>query len=489
MGRNAKVEFGDFQTPYGLARSVCDLLRQLGVSPRSIVEPTCGKGSFLQAATDMFPAARLLGFEINPDYVAQANDVVQATIRCRNFFDMDWPETLAGLQDPVLIVGNPPWVTNSAMGSIRGGNLPVKSNFRRLNGLDALTGKSNFDISEWMLSHLLESLSGKDAVLAMLCKTAVARKVLHNAWSRNLHLGTASVFRIDAAAHFGVSVDACLLVCVVRPGGRNRECAVYRDLEQTGTADSVYAYRDGRLVADLDAFDTYGYLYGRSPLKWRSGIKHDCSPIIELRPRGDNTFENGLGDIVRLESTHLYPMFKSSELTKPRPIPSRYMLVTQRTIGEDTSPIQYEAPQTWSYLQSNADRLDRRASSIYRNRPRFSIFGVGPYSFAPWKVAISGFYKRLDFRSIGPTDGKPVMLDDTCYFLPCETRHDATVLAKLLNSDAANGFLRSAIFWDTKRPITAQALTNLNLSRLADEARVRLPEWRPMSDTPPLFGS
>ena len=170
-------------------------------------------------------------------------------------------------------------------------------------------------------------------------------------------------------------------------------------------------------------------------------------------------------------------MLKSSELVKPHPTPSRYMLVTQRLVGEDTPRIAREAPRTWDYLQSHADRLDARASSIYRNRPRFSVFGVGPYSFAPWKVAISGFYKRLDFRCVGPIEDKPVVLDDTCYFLPCRTEHDARLLAELLNSKAARGFFRSFIFWDAKRPITAQLLAGLDLGILSEEVGVSLPTW------------
>ena len=45
-----------------------------------------------------------------------------------------------------------------------------------------MTGKSNFDISEWMLIRLLEALQGRRATIAMLCKTATARKVLRHAW-------------------------------------------------------------------------------------------------------------------------------------------------------------------------------------------------------------------------------------------------------------------------------------------------------------------
>ncbi len=483
-----KVAFGDFQTPDALAHRICELLLCLGVSPRSIVEPTCGKGSFLRASSAAFPnCARILGFDVNPDYVKEAQSVRQADVYCENFFDKDWPGTLDGLQEPILVVGNPPWVTNSTLGVVGNSNLPAKSNFQRLNGLEAITGKSNFDISEWMLLHLLQWLSGRKAVLAMLCKTVVARKALRYAWSRNLQIAESAIYLIDAAKHFGASVDACLLVSVLEPGAVSRECAVYSDIEASAGDHATFAFRDGRLIADLDSFNVYGHLSGESALKWRSGVKHDCSRVIELRRVGDAVFKNGLGEVVRIETANLYPMLKSSDLTKPLPTPSRYMLVTQRSIGEDTSRIKRESPLTWDYLQSHADLFDRRLSSIYRNRPQFSVFGVGPYSFAPWKVATPGFSKRLNFRCIGPVDSKPVVLDDTCYFLPCNNEDDARLLAQLLNSEAAKGFFRSFIFWDEKRPITAQLLATLDLAKLAKEHGVSLPAWSNVpEDTPAL---
>lgn len=255
------------------------------------------------------------------------------------------------------------------------------------------------------------------------------------------------------------------------------ECAVYPTLDSSSRT-SAFALLDGRLVADLETAGEFGRLYGRSPLKWRSGVKHDCASVMEIRHKGGDEFENGLGEIVRLERTYLYPTLKSSELMKPGSAPSRYTLVTQRWTGEDTSRIRLEAPHTWDYLQSHAGRLDRRASTIYRNRPRFSIFGTGPYTFAPWKVAISGFYKRLDFQCVGPVHGRPVAFDDTCYFLPCRNEEDARLLAGLLNSDPARGFFRSFVFWDAKRPITAQILGCLDLRILAEEAGVSLPVWQ-----------
>ena len=434
------------------------------------MEPTCGTGAFLQAAEDAFPECNtLLGFDINPEHLRAARSGVnRAVLHHADFFEHDWPKTLENLAEPILAIGNPPWVTNSTLGAINGKNLPAKSNSKRLNGLDAITGKSNFDISEWMLTHLIERLSGRRAVLSMLCKSAVARKVLQHAWKNNLQIERASTYGISAADHFGASVDACLLVAILKPGARSQECASFATLDST-EPDTMFALWKGRLVADVKSLEAHQRLCGASPLKWRSGIKHDCSRVMELKPTAERgAYRNGLGETVKLEPTFLFPMLKSSELAKGN-APSRYMLVTQTAIGQDTSRIAREAPLTWRYLESHASALDGRSSSIYRNRPRFSVFGVGSYSFAPWKVAISGFYKQTKFRAVAPVNGRPVVLDDTCHFLPCESEEEASYLEALLNSKAARGFFRSFVFWDAKRPITASLLASLDIGLLARE--------------------
>lgn len=243
---------------------------------------------------------------------------------------------------------------------------------------------------------------------------------------------------------------------------------MYDDLASR-TPDSAFALHKGRLVANIHKTALYDRLCGKSSRRWRSGVKHDCSRIMELRPKGKGIYVNGLGETIKLEPTYVFPMLKSSELAKDNMEPSRYMLVTQQLVGEDTSKIKQRAPLTWAYLEKSGEYLDRRTSSIYRNRPRFSVFGVGDYAFAPWKVAISGFYKRLDFRVVGPIKGKPVVFDDTCYFLHCKSKGEARAIATMLQSDLATGFFNSYIFWDAKRPITADVLGRLNLEVLSKE--------------------
>jgi hypothetical protein len=229
-------------------------------------------------------------------------------------------------------------------------------------------------------------------------------------------------------------------------------------------------YHNGQLMADVSAFERWKHLGGRDDVyQWRSGVKHDCSKVMELRKEG-NRYRNGLNELIDLEQDCLYPMLKSSEITKGRSKePTRWMLVTQKAIGDETSVIRIAAPKTWEYLQRNGLLLDRRASSIYRNRPRFSVFGVGDYTFARWKVAISGFYKQLNFATIGPFAEKPVVLDDTSYFVPCQSEQEARYIADLFNSQPAREFFSAFVFWDAKRPITVDTLRRLDLSALACE--------------------
>lgn len=471
-----RAEFGDFQTPIELARAVCLLLLDRRLRPTSILEPTCGLGNFLVAAIDVFPRIRrAVGIEINQAYADAAKEAIAkeansdvAEILRGDFFQYDWKEILRSLPDPLLVIGNPPWVTNAELGSLTSANLPNKSNFQNHRGIDAITGKSNFDISEWMLIRALEWIRDREASLAMLCKTAVARKVLFHAWKIGTKLEQADIYLIDATKQFGAAVDACLLVVESSMSSQKFHCQVHKSLKHEPPV-TVLGYRNNHVVADVRAYERLKGLEGKEWYRWRSGIKHDCSKVMEFNEEGD-LYRNGMGEIVEIEDDYLYPMLKSADVANGREAqPKHWMLVTQRLVGDDTSLIRHRAPKTWRYLEAHADLLDHRSSSIYRKRPRFSVFGVGDYSFTSWKVAISGFYKKLDFKVVGPYKGKSVVLDDTCYFLACEGREEAQLLARLVNSDTAKEFFSALVFWDAKRPITVALLRRLDLLALAQE--------------------
>ena len=489
MKSAGKIEFGDFQTPHALAAEVCALLARHAEQPDFVIEPTAGKGAFLLAAAKTFPLAALRGWEINRDYVDEARRALaaqsngnaaapaQAQIECQDFFTHDWDAQLARLPGRLLVLGNPPWVTNAGVSVVNGANLPRKENITGLKGMAARTGKANFDISEWMLMRLLRALRGREAAIAMLCKTSTARKFLKHAWKNEGGVATASIYRIDTLAHFGAAVDACLLH--VKTGANGPEEAdVYASLAG-GIPTNRIGLAGKDLVSDITSYKRLKHLEGISPFRWRSGVKHDCAAVMELKPIDweNGLVENGRGERVQLEKEYLYPLLKCSDLANGRTSPERVLLLTQKYMGDDTSVIRETAPATWQYLQSHAGQFDGRKSSIYTGSEPFSIFGVGEYAFAPWKVAVSGLHKNMLFQVVGPANGKPVCFDDTCYFIPFERKADASLVCDVLNSPQCRRFMASLMFADSKRPVTVDLLQRLNIEAIADAAG-RGTEWR-----------
>jgi len=466
-------EFGDFQTPFELTNNICKFLSLKGIKPFSILEPTCGEGNFIISSLNTFTYVyEIIGNDISTNNIKKLKiklnknkDKNKVHLFQGDFFIIDWKSIIKKLPQPILIIGNPPWVTNSDLAILESKNLPEKKNFRHFSGFDAMTGKSNFDISEWMLLHILEWINGNKATVAQLCKTEVARKVLLHAWQKNISLDQSQIYLIDAKKYFGVSVDACLLICNTTIDQVNKTCKIYNDINED-TYKNTFGFRDNKLIANIEYYDELNYLQGDSIYRWRSGIKHDCSKIVELE-RVKNGYKNKLGKIHDLENTYLYPMYKSSDIAKQElPKPFRWMLVTQKYLGEDTKKIADTAPKTWAYLNYYNNFFKKRKSRVYKKQPSFSFFGVGEYSFAPWKVAISAMYKKIHFNVVGPYEGKPTVLDDTCYFIPCKSKNEAQYLKELLNTKIAKRFYESFIFWDSKRPIKIDILKRLNIAAL-----------------------
>ncbi|HTW91344.1 MAG TPA: hypothetical protein VMH22_06505 [bacterium] len=474
-------EYGDFQTPLPLADAICVGLTRERVAPHVLIEPTFGRGSFLLSALQRFSALRdVHGVEIHEPYCWQTKFALVELFSARpslhrprihlhraDVFKFDFAaiaDTL-GVQDSVLVLGNPPWVTNSELGSIGSRNLPRKSNLKSLKGLDAITGRGNFDIGEYIILEMLDAFSRQKGWLAMLAKNAVIRNVVYDLPRTRYPLSELSSRRIDAQSHFGASVEASLFTCRLRADAQSPICRV-SSLGCPDETDRTFGWLDGRFVADAVGYQKCRRYDGASPFVWRQGIKHDCSRIMELRAH-KGRYVNGLGTELDVEPDLVFGLLKSSDLSTPIAAkPERFLIVTQMRIGEDTGHLAKDYPKLHGYLSANATAFSQRKSSIYRDKPPFSIFGVGDYSFKPYKVAISGLYRRSGFTLVLPCDGRPTMLDDTCYFIGFSRKSDAVFAWLLLNSEPVQRLLRSLVFLDAKRPYTKDVLMRIALDRV-----------------------
>ncbi len=489
-----RAEYGDFQTSINLADRVTSHLIAKNSSPEIVIEPTCGKGNFIIASLKRLKHIKqVFGIEIYRPYVWESkfniidfylNNPIdtkpEISIIHSSVFDFDF-KVIAPKNSTkeILIIGNPPWVTNSKLGSLNSFNLPKKTNFKNHSGLDAMTGKSNFDIAEYITLMMIETFQHQAGSIALLVKNAVIRNIVFDQINNKHRISEIEKYSIDSKKEFNVSVEASLFYCKLNkePGFECAEFSIYtagelraikranRRMEEND--NNRFGWTLEKFVSNIDAYVHSKSIDGICPFEWRQGIKHDCSSIMEL-DKENGHFINRLNEKIKLEIDLVYGILKSSDLKKTIVNETRkYTIVTQRKVGQETNYIKYDFPKTYEYLNRHQDIFKLRKSSIYNNKPLFSIFGVGDYSFKPYKVAISGLYKTFHFTLVLPQNKKPIMLDDTCYMLGFDKLEFAVYSLILLNCETTQQFLQSITFTDAKRTFTKDVLMRIDLLELA----------------------
>jgi hypothetical protein len=455
--------FGDFQTPLGLSAAIWQVVDMSDVEV--LVEPTVGEGSFLATTPSDYRYLPWMAYDIDPDYVAQARKVakersIRARVQCKDSFQLDETvlrKDVAG--KTVLAIGNPPWVTNAAQGALPASNLPPKFNRFGLRGLDAMTGKANFDIAEAILLAVLAALSSAAEVrFAFLVKRSVAVKMAKDV------LGTpgllsATFSRIEAQKWFGASVEAGLFQLTFQPTSTVSTDRLLIADTLGGPFATTAGLIDGVFVGDLARYAAASAVEARDDdrLVWRQGVKHDLSKVLELQST-DSGLINGFGEKVDIEDEILCPFFKSSDIANGRPS-RRWFPLYQHDLSGPLLDLTQRWPKLASYLWTHRPRFAARGSSIYRGKPDFMLFGVGSYTLAPFKVAISGFYKEPCFTLLRPDEaGRPPLVDDTCYILPFDNEYEAKIMVEYLNSTRVQDFLLSVADITAKRPFTKEIL-------------------------------
>ncbi len=464
-----KSEYGDWQTNFPLALSICKYLKKQGVDPQIVIEPTCGIGNFVLAAIEVFDSVEeIYAIEINTGYtqvlsekLAHKNSTAKIHVINDSIFNVDLSQIKKNIGDKkILVIGNPPWVTNSKLGEYESGNIPSKSNFKQNKGLDAITGKGNFDIAEFITYQMIEMISGKSGTLAFLLKNSVIKNIVLEQKKCRHAISDICQYHIDTHKEFNVSVAGSLLTL---KAGRSvcRQCKVFDFY--TKEYCKTFGWVDLSFVSDCKKYEETKMVDGVSPMKWWSGLKHDCTKVMELTKVGDH-YTNNMEESVKIEDDLVYPLLKSSDI-KGEKISScrKYVIVTQHHTSDNTSYIRERFPLTFNYLHEHIEYFRNRKSTIYKNRPDFCIFGIGDYSFKKYKIAISGLYKQTRFSLVDLIDGKEAMLDDTSYLLGFDDKFLATTTLKILNSSLVQEFIESVFFEDSKRPINKDLLMRIDL--------------------------
>jgi hypothetical protein len=177
--------------------------------------------------------------------------------------------------------------------------------------------------------------------------------------------------------------------------------------------------------------------------------------VLQRRPDGNLLVEN-LHDAGKIkveqvqkaiEPDLVYPLLRGRDVSRWRAAPSAQIVLAQdpatRT-GIPEAEMRLKHPKTFAYLEHFRGQLRKRASTSVRALMEkgafYSMFAVGPYTVAPWKVMWPEVGETVRAGVSGPdpaSPGKPALPDHTIVAVSCETREEAHFICALLNSAPA----------------------------------------------------
>jgi hypothetical protein len=177
---------------------------------------------------------------------------------------------------------------------------------------------------------------------------------------------------------------------------------------------------------------------GACEYRIRHGVKDDAKAVFGV----DRTTAR------RLEPDHVFPYLKSRHVQKFGLTGYDLQLVPQRQAGEQNErTLQRDTPRTYAYLAGHREVLEARGSSWFDAGPFYNLFGLGPYTWAPYKVVWSRLGFQPDFAVVAETADpdlgvKPFVPGDHYMFVGTDDLREAHYLCALLNSGPYQQTLR-----------------------------------------------
>lgn len=150
-----------------------------------------------------------------------------------------------------------------------------------------------------------------------------------------------------------------------------------------------------------------------------------------------------------LESDLIYPLLRGKDVKRWKAEPSASILIVQdpaKRTGIDEKEMQLNYPKAWSYLKQFEALLRSRAAykRYFRgDAPFYSMFDVGEYTFAPYKVVWPWISKDVRAAVVHKFDGKPACPEHNTSFLALDRLDEAYFVCALMNSAIGDFAIRS----------------------------------------------
>lgn len=170
-----------------------------------------------------------------------------------------------------------------------------------------------------------------------------------------------------------------------------------------------------------------------------------------------NLVEKGKAPIEQVEAVIepdlLYPLVRWIDVDRYVARPSAHLLLAQDVVarsGVEDGRMRQAYPRTYAYLKQFEPLLIQRAA--YRryqdHKPFYSMYNVGPYTLSPAKVVWRRMDRRIRAAVLEEIDDarlgrRPVVPQETCVLVACQSGDEAHYLCAMLNSSPVHFLVAS----------------------------------------------
>ncbi len=427
------------------------------VNGAHICDPTAGQGVFALA---MLHIARRNGIPITRERLSRLTLIEIVPSHLERFrenvkqeFEVDFPTSRIFCQDVIteghagkydILVGNPPWANFSALPTdykerlkplfLQEGLVPDRQKM--------LLGSSRVDIAALVLKVVLGRLVKKNGTGYFYIPTSLffgdgAHNGFRNYLARDSRNADASYrdFAVDTVYEWtstkvfdGVGTSYC---CARFRGDKRQDFPVsyFRESAERWVEHKALPLKDRtdpwRVVRDLDEL--------------KEGTTLEVRLSSEQVPRqGVNTCGANSVFIFDQKPSHLpeqflYPLATKELWRQQTGLPQKWILLPYH--GQTGKPLTWcqieQYPVLRDYLQNVQQVLQARKGTLLRTALKrgswWALLGVGPYSFAPFKI-IWEAYGKDEFNPIvlSSVEGQMWQANQSMQaFIPCWTERDA----------------------------------------------------------------
>ena len=492
---DSRRRLGEYYTPDWLAEKllVATMGPDLGDPTQRVFDPSCGAGVFLlqtikqvrrrAAAREIAPRRALelilrnvAGCDVNPlavqaariNYLRALGDLVEGPV------DVPVYEADSVLRGPPLarfdyVIGNPPWINwQNLPADYRRETMALWQHYglfpKRRAGMETILGAAKYDFSMLMTYVAADRYLRPGGRLGFVVPQGFFRAAAAGQGFRRFQLpdgtplGVCEVEDLVEVRPFRDASNRTALLILER--GRETQYPVTYRYHRGGkefawvarpvAADATSPW----IAAPPAALSAIGRVLGRSAYRAREGANTGGANAvfwIEVvrRSRGLVTIRNVTEGARKqvpateaaVESDWIYPLLRGRNVRRWGAVPEHSILVTHRPGMKLRAVPELEMqtvfPATFSYLARFQTLLrERPAYKRYfkPDSPFYSLFNIGEYTFAPWKVAWREQALPFTAAVLEPADGGGPVPDHKLMIVPLDSEVEAHYLCGALNS-------------------------------------------------------